>query len=305
MYLRELNTFITVADQGSFLKAAQELYTTPASVMNQMNKLEHIVGVKLLFRTNQGTCLTAAGHSVYQDAKQMIDFAQEAIKKAQSLADSEQAQIRIGTSILRPCRRLVKLWNYIDAGEMPFQLCIVPFDDNPLSFSSIFSASGSQIDCFVGPCDSIEWQAKYNILLLEKIPCRIAVPRKHPLARKKKLCWSDLYDENFVNVRRGDSPVLNQMWDDIQKNHPRIKMISVPNRYDTSIFNKCAQMNYLMGSLDIWTDIHPSMLTLPMEWDYETPYGIIYRQNPSNFVIDFITVIENAIKSDPGKSFLR
>ena len=30
MYMRELTTFIIVADQGSFLKAAQELYITPA-----------------------------------------------------------------------------------------------------------------------------------------------------------------------------------------------------------------------------------------------------------------------------------
>lgn len=90
MYIRELTTFITVADQGSFLKAAQELYITPASVMNQMNKLESIVGAKLIERTNQGTTLTAAGRSIYQSAKQIIELAEEAIKKAQSLADSEQ-----------------------------------------------------------------------------------------------------------------------------------------------------------------------------------------------------------------------
>ena len=48
MYNRELITFIAVADQGSFLKAAQELYITPASVMNQMNKLERIIGAKLI-----------------------------------------------------------------------------------------------------------------------------------------------------------------------------------------------------------------------------------------------------------------
>ena len=44
MYNRELITFITVADKGSFLKAAQELYTTPASVMNQMRSEERRVG---------------------------------------------------------------------------------------------------------------------------------------------------------------------------------------------------------------------------------------------------------------------
>lgn len=113
MYNRELITFVTVAGQGSFLKAAQELYTTPASVMNQMNKLEGIIGAKLIERTNQGTHLTAAGHPIYQDAKQMIEFADEAIKKSRQIAASEQNMIRVGTSIMRPCKRLVDLWHFI------------------------------------------------------------------------------------------------------------------------------------------------------------------------------------------------
>lgn len=72
MYSRELTTFIIVADQGSFLKASKELYITPASVMNQINKIESLVGVKLFERTNQGVILTAAGRSVYKDAKKII-----------------------------------------------------------------------------------------------------------------------------------------------------------------------------------------------------------------------------------------
>ena len=131
MYNRELITFIAVADKGSFLKASQALYTTPASVMNQINKLESIIGVKLIERTNHGTHLTAAGRSVYQDAKQMIEFADEAVKKARQLAASEQNIIRIGTSIMRPCKRLIDLWAKIDDGSLPFQIRIVPFDDDP------------------------------------------------------------------------------------------------------------------------------------------------------------------------------
>lgn len=140
MYNRELITFITVADQGSFLKAAKELYITPASVMNQMNKLENIIGAKLFLRTNQGIHLTASGRSIYQDAKQMIEFADEAIKKARQLATSEQNTIRIGTSILRPCKRLIDLWAGIDDGTLPYQIRIVPFDDNPagLEYARIY-----------------------------------------------------------------------------------------------------------------------------------------------------------------------
>ena len=298
MYSRELITFITVSDQGSFLKAAKELYITPASVMNQMNKLERMIGVKLIERTNQGVHLTASGRSVYQDAKQMIEFADEAIKKARLLAASEQNTIRIGTSIMRPCKRLIDLWAKIDDGSLPFQIRIVPFDDDPTGLDSALSALGQQIDCFIAPCDSIEWRAQHNIFLLDKLPCRIAVPRKHPLAKKKSLCWSDLDGETFMIVKRGESTVLNQMRDDILENHPRINIVDAPNFYDTSIFNECEQMNYLMETLDIWTDIHPSLVTLPMEWEYEIPYGIVYAKKPSKAVAEFIGTIQNKLHCD-------
>ena len=296
MYNRELITFIAVADQGSFLKAAQVLYTTPASVMNQMNKLENLIGAKLIERTNQGTHLTAAGRSIYQDAKQMIEFADEAIKKARQLAASEQNVIRIGTSIMRPCKKLIELWSKLDDGSLPFQLRVVPFDDDPAGLDSVLSALGKQIDCFVGPCDSIEWRKQHSILLLDKLPCRIAIPRKHRLAKKKSLCWSDLDGETFMLIKRGDSTVLNQMRDDISEKHPQIRIVDTPNFYDTSVFNECEQMNYLMETLDIWADIHPSLITLPLEWEYEIPYGIVYAKKPSKAVKTFVDVIAEQAK---------
>ena len=295
MYNRELITFITVADKGSFVKAAQALYTTPASVMNQMNKLESIVGVKLIERTNQGTHLTAAGRSIYQDAKQMIEFADEAVKKARRLSASEQNVIRIGTSIMRPCKRLIDLWAEIDDGMLPFQIRIIPFDDEPAGLDSVLSALGNQIDCFVAPCDSIEWREQHSIFVLDKLPCRIAVPRKHRLVKKKSLCWSDLDGETFMMIKRGCSTVLNQMRNDILENHPSVKIVDAPNFYDTSVFNECEQMNYLMETLDVWTDIHPSLVTLPMEWEYEIPYGIVYAKRPSKAVTKFIDAIESAL----------
>ncbi|MCM1296306.1 MAG: LysR family transcriptional regulator [Muribaculaceae bacterium] len=296
MYVKELTTLITVADQGSFLKAAKELYITPASVMNQINKLEVIIGVKLVERTNQGAILTAAGRSVYQDAKQIIEFSNAAIEKARQLAVSEQNVIRVGTSILRPCKRLIDLWEEIDDGTFPFQIRIVPFDDDPAGLGSAVSSLGNQIDCFVGPCDSNEWRKQHSILLLEQIPCRIAVPRKHRLAKKKSLNWSDLDGETFMIIRSSDTPVLSQMRDDISENHPQIKIADVSNFYDTSIFNECERMNYLMETLDIWADVHPSLVTLPMGWEYKMPYGIVYAKSPSKVVRDFIAVVRKSIK---------
>lgn len=298
MYIHELTTFITVADKGSFLKAATALYITPASVMNQINKLEGMIGIKLVERTNQGTRLTLAGQSIYNDSKKIIEYTDMAIQKAKKIADSEKLHVQVGTSILRPCKVLIDIWDSIDNGSLPFQIEIVPFDDSPFVLENILSSIGKNVDCFVSPCDSTEWKEKYNIHLLGYLPCRMAVPRKHRLANKKLLTWADLDGETIMLMKYGDSSVLNQMRDEIVSKHKKVKVVDTPNRYDTSIFNECEKMNYLMETLDVWKDIHPSILTIPMQWDYQIPYGIVYSKRPSQSFKKFIDLIQKPINSN-------
>ena len=297
MYSRELYTFIVVAEQGSFLKASKELFTTPASVMNQINKFEGQIGVKLIERANQGTNLTSAGRSIYKEAKKIVKISEQAISQAKQIAMNEQQVIRIGTSILRPCKMLVDLWSEIDDGTLSVTIRIIPFDDTPAGMEAMLSSLGKEIDCFVGPCDSLTWKENYNILQIKQGECAIAVPRKHRLSKKKKLCWNDLDGETIMLVKRGDSPVLNKMRDELETEHPQITVIDTPHFYDTSIFNECEQMGCLMETLDIWKDVHPSIVTIPMNWDYKVPYGIVYAKRPSETVTTFISKISNNLTS--------
>ncbi|WP_342048864.1 LysR family transcriptional regulator [Bacillus sp. OTU530] len=291
MYNRQIYTFIQVADCGSFSKAAEKLFISTVSVMKQINALESDIGVKLLERTNQGVFLTAAGSSIYQDAKQMIQASDSAIQRARQIAGEEQYVIRVGTSLLRPGKVLIDLWSKIDDGNLPFQIKIVPFEDD---MTSTVASLGKEIDCFVGPCGSIQWIKQYNVHLLGMNQCCIAVSRKHRLAKKNLLKWEDLYGETLMLVKRGEAPVLDRLRDEIEAKHPKIHIIDTPNFYDADVFNKCEQMNYVMETLDIWADVHPSLVTIPVEWDYEVPFGIVYANEPSKAFMAFIDTINKA-----------
>lgn len=291
MYNRQIYTFIQVADCGSFSKSAEKLFISTVSVMKQINALESHIGVKLLERTNHGVLLTAAGRSIYQDARKMIQASDIAIEQARHIAGEEQYVIRVGTSLLRPCKILIDLWSKIDSGNLPFQIKIVPFEDD---MTSTLASLGKEIDCFVGPCGSIQWMKQYNVHLLGMYKCCVAVSRKHRLAKKKLLKWEDLYEETLVLVKRGEALVLDRLRDDIEAKHPQIHIIDTQNFYNTDVFNECEQMNYVMETLDIWAEVHPSLVTIPVEWDYEIPYGIVYANEPSKTVISFIDTINEA-----------
>lgn len=54
MYTTQLETFLRVADAGSFNEAAEESYITPTAVIEQINLLEESLGVKLFDRSHGG-----------------------------------------------------------------------------------------------------------------------------------------------------------------------------------------------------------------------------------------------------------
>lgn len=64
MYNPQLETFIVVAEVGSFNKAAEKLFISPPAVIKQINALERDLDVQLFRRTHRGLILTAAGHSM-------------------------------------------------------------------------------------------------------------------------------------------------------------------------------------------------------------------------------------------------
>src|SRR5215470_9485771 len=81
MELRHLRYFIAVAEEGSFLTAAERrLSTSQPSLSRQIRDLESEVGVKLLERQARGVELTAAG-------KVFLDHARLALLQVEAATD--------------------------------------------------------------------------------------------------------------------------------------------------------------------------------------------------------------------------
>ena len=108
MYNHMLDTFIAVADCGSFTKAAERLYISPTAVMKQINTLENHLDLKLTERTPSGVRLTEAGAIIYQDAKFMIDYSKKSIASAKAALCVKDKTFCVGTSLLNPAKPFQK-----------------------------------------------------------------------------------------------------------------------------------------------------------------------------------------------------
>ena len=146
MYNPQLETFITVAESGSFAKAADKLYISPTAVIKQINILESNLDIKLFNRTHRGLTLTAAGKSLYSDARYIIRYSHESLERAKNAMQKENGIIRIGTSPMTPAQILVQLWPKIHAMCPEIHFKLVPFDNTPQNAREILLNLGQNID---------------------------------------------------------------------------------------------------------------------------------------------------------------
>lgn len=77
MELKNLESFIQVAELGSFTKAAKRLGYTQSTVSFQIRQLEEELGVPLFERIHHTVKLTAKGRSVQRLAHEMLQAAED------------------------------------------------------------------------------------------------------------------------------------------------------------------------------------------------------------------------------------
>lgn len=293
MYNPQIETFIKVADAGSFNKAAQELYITPTAVIKQINLLEKSLDLVLFERTHRGLILTNAGKSLYQDTKYIIRYCKDSIIRAKNAMSESENLIRIGSSPMTPAQLLMQMWPKIQEKCPDIKFEIIPFENTSENAKEILANLGRNIDVIGGIFDDTMLHLrKCAGLELSKEPFCCAVSIHHKLAQKKKLQISDLYGENLMLMRRGWSNHVDELRDDIWKNHGQIHIVDF-DFYSMSVFNQCENTNDVLLAIPGWANVHPLLKVIPVEWKYDISYGLLYSQNPSEKVKKFLEVAKS------------
>ena len=185
MYNLQLETFIVVADLGSFNKAAEALYITPPAVTKQINLLEKDLGLRLFIRTHRGLTLTEAGKSLYKDAKYIIQYCKESVERAKKAMQEKDNVIRIGTSPMTPAAPLVQIWSRVQKDYPDIKLHMVPYMNSLENAREILKNLGQNIDVVAGIFDETMLKLRQCAgleLSRQRICCAVSV--NHRLAEK-------------------------------------------------------------------------------------------------------------------------
>ncbi len=288
MYNHQLETFIQVADAGSFSKAAEKLYISATAVMKQINLLENSLEVRLFNRTARGLTLTNAGKSYYQDAKYMIQYAKDAQVRAKNAMQNNDNMVRIGTSLMTPGQVLIELWPKIRQVCPNLKFEIINFENTPENAREILKNLGQNIDVVAGIFDETMLNLRECAgTELMKVPICCAVSIYHPLAQKKLLSIEDLFGQRLMLMRRNWSKYVDMLRDDLWEHYPEIEIEDF-SFYNLEAFNQCEHENVLLMAVPQWQNVHPLLKIIPVDWKYEIPFGLLHSREPSKTVKDFI-----------------
>lgn len=96
MNLKRLQYFVTLVEQGSFVRAAQVLHLSQSALSHAIRLLEAELGLVLLDRSKSGTRPTYVGTRLLQDARTVLREATTLKRNAQALAQTTGGDIRFG-----------------------------------------------------------------------------------------------------------------------------------------------------------------------------------------------------------------
>lgn len=290
MYNRHLQTFIQVADSGSFLKASEVMHISANAITKQINLLENHLDIKLFHRSTQGLVLTDSGKLIYNEAKKMIRHSNNILVKAKELEERQKFVVHIGVSLMNPSDFLLEQWNKASVRYPNIRLDFVPFEDSVQAFINVLDNLGKRIDLIACPYQTSYWGDRYNYFHLKDLPMCISYSRIHRLATKTKLTIEDLHEETLIMMKRGLSANNDMLRDCLEQNHPQVQIKDI-DFLDYDMLNQIATSNDLIVAAEYGKNIHPLLTILPVDWQYTMPYGLIYTKEPRKEVLQFIMAI--------------
>ena len=193
---------------------------------------------------------------------------------------------------MTPGRFLLDLWPGIQQYCPDIKFRMIPYENTPENSVEILRNLGQNIDIVAGLFDQNFLETRQCAALeLSREPIRCAVSIYHPLAAKERLAVEDLHGENFLLIRRGWNHCLDQMRDELWRDHPQIHIVDF-EMFNINVFNQCENSEDILMTIDNWRQVHPLLKTLPVSWSYTIPYGLLHSPHPSPTVRRFLNAVK-------------
>ncbi|MCC8027251.1 MAG: LysR family transcriptional regulator [Clostridium sp.] len=199
MELREIMTFLQVAQQKSFSKAARQLGYSQAAVTIQIKQLEKELNVRLFDRIGKQTTLTHQGNVFYHHAVSIIqdlENARDAVKKTSELT----GRLCIGT-IESICSSILP-WLLEKYHSLYPGVNVSIITDSPGALLDMMNSNAIDIVYFM---DKRMYDSKWIKVLEEPEDIVFVASREHPFAERGILNLNEVIAQPFILTEKNAS----------------------------------------------------------------------------------------------------
>lgn len=199
MDLRNLITFIQVAELGSFSRAADKLGYSQPTVSVQIRQLEQSLNVKLFDRIGHAVRLTTKGQDILPYAQHVCHLCEQMHHTAGRI-DDIRGVIRMATADSL-CAPLVRK-GFAQLRKNYPNICIELTTAGTDTLSRLLDQNEADIVCTL---DSHIYNSNYVIAHEEQIGVHFIVSADSPLAKKSILTKGDLTQQDLLLTEKGMS----------------------------------------------------------------------------------------------------
>ena len=202
MNLRSLRCFVAVAEELHFGRAAKRLAISQPPLTQHIKALEQELGALLFQRTKRSVRITTAGSALLDEARRLIAQA-DGLRAVVQRADSgHSGTLRAGfipSSVFTDARRLYgKLSTAVPGVRVMWQ--------EMSSTEQVEALQDDKIDlAFLHTPHPLP---RLEARLIVRDPMVMAVPDRHPLARRKRVSLKSFAADDFILPLRHMSPIF-------------------------------------------------------------------------------------------------
>jgi LysR family hydrogen peroxide-inducible transcriptional activator len=196
---RQLQYIVAVAETLGFHKAAERCHVSQPTLSAQVKQLEDVLGVKLFERDRRRVLVTAAGAALVAHARRVLLEIDDMLAAAKALTEPRSGTFRIGVI---PTIAPYLLPEVVPAAAKRFPKMQLVFREEKTE-AIVADLREGRLDAglLALEADIGEWASGR----ITDDPFVVALPKGHPLARKKRVAPSELEDEKVLLLDEGHS----------------------------------------------------------------------------------------------------
>ena len=195
MNLNQLRYFVSVAENGSFTKAAMNHFISQTAITQQIHALEESIGTKLLDRASRPVALTPAGRVLLKEAREILGKMDAALLRTREASTGLEGELRLGYTKGYEHSDLPKYLRGFHQ-EYPNVLLSCYRCDTDRLAAGLMNREYDVI--FTWDSTNLRREETIDLRVMEHVPLRVALYASHPLARRKELTRKDLRQENIL-----------------------------------------------------------------------------------------------------------